>query len=120
MGTYVFQLIVIPLFLSLSGWLLLRSPLTQVSRALCGSGKADGFWPRTFLLILLFGPLLATLLFAPPLSSGDFWLDTRRILQWGLVGVLGQLLVMLRVVWLLVVTPQLQKGGVAKAEGGVR
>lgn len=98
---FIVQTIAIPLFVSLCSWLMLRAPLRAVTHELCSKGgvAAENFWPRTFLLLLMFGPLLATLLFSPDGSSSDLWLDVRRTLQYSLIGVIAQTLAMVRIVW---------------------
>lgn len=99
MSGFITSMIIVPLLCSLLCWWLLAGPLRQVTQALCEHGAGGPFWQRAFLILILAGPLLAVLLFAPDAPSASLWLDIRAILMWALLGVVAQLLVLLRLVW---------------------
>ncbi|OQS34370.1 hypothetical protein [Chromobacterium haemolyticum] len=99
MSGFIISMIIVPLLCSLLCWWLLANPLRQVTQALCEHGAGGPFWQRAFLILILAGPLLAVLLFAPDAPSASLWLDIRGILMWALLGVVAQLLVLLRLVW---------------------
>lgn len=99
MSGFITSMIIVPLLCSLLCWWLLAGPLRQVTQALCEHGAGGPFWQRAFLILILAGPLLAVLLFAPDAPSASLWLDIRAILIWALLGVVAQLLVLLRLVW---------------------
>ena len=99
MSGFIISMIVVPLLCSLLCWWLLAGPLKQVTQALCEHGAGGPFWQRAFLILILAGPLLAVLLLAPDAPSASLWQDIRGILMWALLGVVAQLLVLLRLVW---------------------
>lgn len=99
MSGFIISMIIIPLLCGLLCWWLLAGPLRQVTQALCKHGAGGPFWQRAFLILILAGPLLAVLLFAPDVPSASLWLDIRGILMWALLGVVAQMLVLLRLVW---------------------
>ncbi|MEO9456205.1 hypothetical protein ABRV50_18100 [Chromobacterium phragmitis] len=92
-------MVLMPVLCSLLCWWLLAEPLRQVARALCERGEGASFWSRTFLLLVLATPLLTVLLSAPNEASSSLWLDIREVLKWSLIGVVAQLLVLVRLVW---------------------
>ncbi|KMN37523.1 hypothetical protein VI26_03795 [Chromobacterium sp. LK1] len=99
MSGFIISMIIVPLLCSLLCWWLLAAPLRQVTQALCEHGSGGPFWQRAFLILILAGPLLAVLLLAPDAPSSSLWQDIRGILMWALLGVVAQLLVLLRLVW---------------------
>ncbi|SUX30682.1 hypothetical protein [Chromobacterium vaccinii] len=101
MSGFVIAMILVPALCSMLCWFLLADPLRQVSLALCESGEGAPFWRRTFLLLVLATPLLTVLLLAPEQASASLWLDIREILKWALIGVVAQLLVLVRLVRLV-------------------
>ncbi|UTH73306.1 hypothetical protein [Chromobacterium sp. IIBBL 290-4] len=99
MGGFILIMILVPVLCSLLCWWLLAEPLRRVTRALCESGEGAPFWSRAFLLLVLATPLLTVLLLAPEQASSSLWLDIRAVLKWSLIGVVAQLLVLVRLVW---------------------
>ncbi|MGD1824188.1 Transmembrane protein [Chromobacterium violaceum] len=99
MGGYALIMIMVPVMCSLLCWWLLAEPLRQVTRALCARGESASFWSRAFLLLVLATPLLTILLLAPEQASSSLWLDAHDVLKWSLIGVVAQLLALVRLVW---------------------
>ena len=99
MSGFILVMILVPAACSLLSWLLLAKPFGEVTRALCAHGEGSLFWSRAFLLRLLATPLLTVLLFAPDRASSSLWLDAREVLKWALIGVVAQLLALVRLVW---------------------
>ncbi|MCD4501225.1 hypothetical protein [Chromobacterium vaccinii] len=99
MSGFVIAMILVPALCSMLCWFLLADPLRQVALALCESGEGAPFWSRAFLLLVLAMPLLTVLLLAPEQASESLWLDIREILKWALIGVVAQLLALVRLVW---------------------